>query len=302
MPASQSRPAQTRVFLVGCPRSGTTLLQSLLAAHPRLVSFPETHFFRVVLARREERWRRRFGIASSHAPEALARLAALGVMDGSSSNQRRRMVTVGQYARLLTNTLDRAAAASGATHWLEKTPDHLLDVREIQRHVRRPNFIHMIRDGRAVIASLFEVKREHPEWGGLATVDRVIEQWRRGLHRSLSWVGRRNHAFVSYERLVADPHRVLFRLCEFLSLPVSDGSVEEMVRGYAREQQRLVGYAQGTPKGYVAQGEPWKETVAEQIENRNAEKFTALFAPDDRALIDRAVADEERTIEAFPFL
>lgn len=32
-----------RVFVVGCPRSGTTLLQCLLAAHSQLISFPESH-------------------------------------------------------------------------------------------------------------------------------------------------------------------------------------------------------------------------------------------------------------------
>ena len=34
-----------RIFLVGAPRSGTTILQSLLAAHPKITSFPETKFF-----------------------------------------------------------------------------------------------------------------------------------------------------------------------------------------------------------------------------------------------------------------
>ena len=34
-----------RVFLVGCSRSGTTLLQVLIASHPRIHSFPETSFF-----------------------------------------------------------------------------------------------------------------------------------------------------------------------------------------------------------------------------------------------------------------
>ena len=36
---------QQRLFLVGCPRSGTTLLQSFLAAHSEIYSFPESHFF-----------------------------------------------------------------------------------------------------------------------------------------------------------------------------------------------------------------------------------------------------------------
>jgi hypothetical protein len=36
---------QDPLFIVGYPRSGTTLLQALLAAHPHVYTFPETHFF-----------------------------------------------------------------------------------------------------------------------------------------------------------------------------------------------------------------------------------------------------------------
>lgn len=32
-----------RLFIVGCPRSGTTLLQCLLAGHSQMISFPESH-------------------------------------------------------------------------------------------------------------------------------------------------------------------------------------------------------------------------------------------------------------------
>ena len=34
-----------RVLLVGCPRSGTTILQAILSSHPEVFSLPETHFF-----------------------------------------------------------------------------------------------------------------------------------------------------------------------------------------------------------------------------------------------------------------
>ena len=34
-----------RIFVVGVPRSGTTLVQSLLAAHSQVTSFTESHFF-----------------------------------------------------------------------------------------------------------------------------------------------------------------------------------------------------------------------------------------------------------------
>ena len=43
MKNSESKKA---VFIVGSARSGTTLLQSMLASHPEVYSFPETHFFR----------------------------------------------------------------------------------------------------------------------------------------------------------------------------------------------------------------------------------------------------------------
>lgn len=41
-------------FLVGCPRSGTTLLQRLLDAHPDVAVAPETFFVERFWQRREE--------------------------------------------------------------------------------------------------------------------------------------------------------------------------------------------------------------------------------------------------------
>ena len=40
--------SQNPIFIVGFPRSGTTLLQSLLCTQKGVVSFPETHFFDII--------------------------------------------------------------------------------------------------------------------------------------------------------------------------------------------------------------------------------------------------------------
>jgi Sulfotransferase family len=37
------------IFVVGCPRSGTTLVQCILSASSQAFSLPETHFFSFVL-------------------------------------------------------------------------------------------------------------------------------------------------------------------------------------------------------------------------------------------------------------
>ena len=53
----------SRAFIVSCPRSGTTLLQSLLAAHSDIHSFPESNFF--ALATPRNLWRRFLGLHCS---------------------------------------------------------------------------------------------------------------------------------------------------------------------------------------------------------------------------------------------
>lgn len=53
-----------QIFLVGCPRSGTTLSQSILAAHPQIASIPESHIFRILLSHQTPR-RRKLGLVSS---------------------------------------------------------------------------------------------------------------------------------------------------------------------------------------------------------------------------------------------
>src|SRR5690554_3202573 len=41
-----------RIFIVGMPRSGTTLLQSLLSCSPEALSFRESHLFSKIFSKR----------------------------------------------------------------------------------------------------------------------------------------------------------------------------------------------------------------------------------------------------------
>jgi len=45
-----------RTFVVGCPRSGTTLVQAMIARHPDVFSLHETFFFESLLGDAELRW------------------------------------------------------------------------------------------------------------------------------------------------------------------------------------------------------------------------------------------------------
>ena len=109
-----------RIFLVGCPRSGTTMLQTVLAAHPEVQSFPETRLFRSVVS--QQPVFKGFGLAPHH---AFGRLSEIYAELKLNPGKLRRRFTVAGYAGDLFARLDETAMAAGKRCWLEKTPDHL---------------------------------------------------------------------------------------------------------------------------------------------------------------------------------
>jgi sulfotransferase family protein len=293
------RPVQG-AFLVGSPRSGTTLLQSLLFAHPAVLSFPETFFFAKVVPSPRERWRSRVGLASAGAIEVLHDLDALGVDPVPTGF---RPVTVGQYARLFLRRMEASARRAQASLWLEKTPDHLRYLQTIERHLPEAKTVHIIRSGDAVVASLYDVKRKHPDvWRIPADPSELVEVWKSNLHRSHACIGRQNHAFVSYERLVEDTEAVLSGLCAFLGLPGDSTTVERLLADYDSASHRVSQRLSGAGDAVGLVEEPWKATVAAPITNRNGSKFEALFDSDEQHKILLAVAREEATVESFPYV
>jgi hypothetical protein len=287
-------------FLVGCPRSGTTLLQSLLFAHQDVISFPETFFFVKVLPT-TGRWRRKFHLPSPEAPAAVTQLDALGVA-ADPSPSRLDFLTVRGYAGHFVRRMDRSAHEAGASVWVEKTPRHARHVKGIERHLPDARFVHMIRSGEAVCASLRDVGDREPELWGTSTAQELVEIWRRYLHYSLAWVGRPNHVFVSYERLVADPEQVMSKLCRFLDLSDDGDALERMLGGYQTSAAGVIGRVVGSGGGARVAGEPWKAGTDGAIANRNDEKLMRVFDEQERAEVSRAVATEGASVATIPFL
>lgn len=222
-----------RIFLVGCPRSGTTLLQSMLATHPRLVSFPETHAFR------------------NRAPgnDAEAVKAFVEVLSGDvGAAIRPDLEAVGNAyvpPQALIHAGDLTAMHVGAEGWLEKTPDHLLFVAQIARQIPDAKFVHIVRDPVDVVSSLRRLSVDHPtNWTRkFQDLDAGIQRWTRSGKAHKQWLGNEAHFFVSYERLVAAPESVLRTLCTWLGLDY----VSEMTSGFSRSAENL-----------IAGHEPWK--------------------------------------------
>ncbi len=174
-----------RIFIVGVPRSGTTLVQSFLTAHSKVTSFTESHFFsrffKILTARRavlvrdpSDRFEAFLLENGVHAEEAAEWVAPLRRAARSSALRPLRSRTV---ADLLIDGLDRLAVRRGFDVWVEKTPMHLryttwLDGLLAQRGAERPQFVHVVRRGPEAAASLFLASQKWERAYDLATCAR----------------------------------------------------------------------------------------------------------------------------------
>ena len=262
-----------RVFLVGCPRSGTTLLQSLIAAHPRVLSFPESHFFTLGFGGSLlDRLRKRL-LGGWHLERVfrdwLRRIEGMGfapTMPVRRTWRRRRMV--GQFVVQLDDWTRRA----GKDVWIEKTPMHIDHIHQIVRDIPDARFLHLVRDGRAVVASLYEVTRRHPErWGGPRSIDACIAQWNRCLEITRRYRDQPAHHAVCYEHLARNPEPVLRGICAFLGIEWQHSMLENM--GNAAER-------------LVLPEETWKKANMQgRIVMRDTDRFRGVFSEAEQRMI-----------------
>jgi hypothetical protein len=135
------------IFLVGAPRSGTTWLQLLLSASPLIATAVETQFFSRYAKSLFSTWQR-----ASDRGVGLRK-----ILDEEEYFGLIRQLTSTVFARIL-------AGKPGATIILEKTPDHALHWKDILTIFPDALFIHIIRDPRAVVASLRSASQSWADW------------------------------------------------------------------------------------------------------------------------------------------
>jgi len=132
-------------------------------------------------------------------------------------------------------------------------------------------FVHVIRDGRAVVRSLMNVdfwrggdRMSGPAWEGGLSRDDITDwerfnrsplalaavQWRRVLRSAREEAGRvapDRYAEVHYERFVAGPSEAMDGLASFCGLPVSREASEFLVRSLAPRDMNFQWREQFTP-------------------------------------------------------
>lgn len=267
-----------RIFVVGAPRSGTTLVQSLLATHSAVTSFTESHFFSrhfrllpglstPILTRDPGPRLREF--LAENATRLSRGDAALEEEAGRISSGRR----LGPFrtravAGRLLRVLDRLTVLRGHANWVEKTPRHLRYVPFLERvlggggHAR---FVHVIRRGVEVVPSLHVASRD---WERPYDVQTCVRRWNADLRLSLARVASPTDHFVFYDELTSQPRAAVRRLLAALDL----GWEPRMLESFDRSARRL-----------VTSVETWKR-VPPHI--RHAEPSDRVLTAAQRARVD----------------
>lgn len=259
-----------RIFVVGCPRSGTTLVQAMLARHPSIFSLRETFFFESLLggsnvrwgdreARAHRRWYHRAGAAQSW---GRRRLLELERIYRPEKPPRRAPMGWRPCALRYVAMLDAAADRRDCRAWVEKTPAHLLFLDEILEVAPDARIVHVLRRGRDVVASVMDADLRLQTAGFRGSIAQWAARWNRAVQLHLLRLGDPRHHLVCLEDLVANPEVEWRRLCDFLGLDKALPLLAQPVNDVADSQS-----------------EPWKGNAIAGVIERPSDKAQALFGP-----------------------
>src|SRR5208283_4937912 len=133
LPAAERNRAP--VFVLGCPRSGTTLLYHMLRS-----AADRQELLKIWLSSKL------FRVSGLDAQEISDRL-----LDECRCG--------GDFLRIV---MEEIAGKQGVRRWADCTPDHLLYMEQIKRQIPDALFVHIVRDGRDVALSYVQQRWSHP--------------------------------------------------------------------------------------------------------------------------------------------
>ncbi len=233
------------LFIGGCPKSGTTLLLSLLDGHPQLVVLPEESFFlenrRLYAAMPENRDKLKFLLEKTnlsllnkgqYEPEREG--ASADARDYSGFDYQRFAIMAMQFVQqpyvndsLLFSEMIRAyAIVSGSrcdrcVRWVEKSTSNEVRWAAMAELFPDARLVQLVRDPRAIFAS--RKQRLMNRYGWHAKAHRLTREWNRSA-REIPRLRRDPARFlvIRYEDLVKNPEEMIEAVCRLGGFAVSD--------------------------------------------------------------------------------
>jgi hypothetical protein len=225
------------VFVLGSPRSGTTLLyHMLLSAGGFAVYRSEAKVFDLIAPR----------CGDLNVPRNKRKMLDLWfqtrMFSVSGVDQKQFQAAImaechnaGDFLRIF---MEQIARSEGVERWAECTPEHLVYLPWIKREIPDALFIHIIRDGRDVALSLHKQRWVQPlPWDrdkGLMVAGAYWE-WMVGKGRQFGRSLGPDYTEIRYEDLLSDPRSALEKLGRFIDHNLDYNRIQQVAIGSVSE-------------------------------------------------------------------
>ena len=266
--------SDTPIFVVGAPRSGTTLLASMLAGHSQIACGPETQFFnklsdaRLSTALGDPAWpRQAVKLVTS------LTLAEQPVADlfGHSKEELQTFLAAREPSvqALLESLTALYAVKRGKPRWAEKTPNHLLHLPDIRALYPGAPVVRIVRDPRDSALSMRQLPWASPS--ALANA----HLWATWFRKSQPFFDGDAHTLtLRYEDLVKEPEATLTQVCAFVGETFEPGMLE----------------LHKTGRGVSSPNESWKAQNARNLDPSRTQLWQKEPNPDLRRALSYTCA------------
>lgn len=201
------------IFIIGSTRSGTTWLQSILADHPLIVSTVELTFFTAYIDPWIKAWE----------------LECEPIKTGKWVKGLPHLFNEEEFYSYLIKFLEMGYQKvknkkPNATYILDKNPYNALYVDRIHQFLPNSRFIHIIRDGRDVVCSMRNVKKNV----GFSTnnIKKGAEHWKKMVNSAIKASKFHDQYYeVRYEELLLDGYQILKRIFDFCGITITEKEI-----------------------------------------------------------------------------
>jgi hypothetical protein len=229
------------IFVVGCDRSGTSLITLTLSQSPELKMIFEAGFLPRLSSRKtdygdfsapRQRW---YFIRDIQREKATSRTFAFEKFDNLSDQEAEsalQQAAPTDYQGAAAAIYAASARKDGKDRWGEKMPEYILQVEWLASTFPNSSIVHIIRDPRDVAASIRRA-------GWKDSLHEAATYWKKrvseGRAQSRSIASNRYHE-VRYEKFLQNPAEVTMHLAECLDLKIST----KVLSGSGRDKARCL--------------------------------------------------------------
>ena len=228
------------VFIVGTQRSGTTMLGSMIGGHSDVLCVPEGQFIADLAPTSAERLPNTKQLVTDIIGHWRFKVWGVDISDlqGMPADQSSYKDVIDWVASRFGEDVKKP----NCHFWVDHQPGHIRHLARLKQHFPGARVIHIVRDPRAVAASLLKV-----DWGPNNAYT-AAQFWTERIALGFAaerFISSEQYLFVRYEDVVRDPECQMKHIARFLEIKYQPGMVLNnglRLPKFTDKQHSLVGH------------------------------------------------------------